>query len=67
MSRESQKSKILRYLKSGKTLTRLTALRLFNCFELSARLIELTDDGETICAVSVTENGKHFNKYWMQP
>ena len=64
MSRKSQKQQIREYLENGGILTRLIAAREMLCFELSSRLIELTDEGMNICAISVKENGKHFCKYW---
>jgi hypothetical protein len=41
----TQKNDVLDYLKSGKTITPLHALREFGCFRLAARIAELRDEG----------------------
>lgn len=42
---ESQNQQILDYLKTGKVLTPIEALDMFQCFRLSARIYELKDSG----------------------
>lgn len=41
---ESQAQKILAWLKSGKTLTALEALKQFGCLHLASRISELKDN-----------------------
>ena len=41
----SQKSKVLKYLKTGRTLTADEAKRWFGCARLSPRIGELEEDG----------------------
>jgi len=41
----SQKAEVLRYLKTGKTLTADEARRWFRCTRLSPRIGELEEDG----------------------
>lgn len=41
----SQKTEILEYLKSGKSITPLEALSMFGCFRLAARISEIRDIG----------------------
>ena len=48
MKNETQKKLILHWLESGKTITQLQALQLFGCFRLSARILELKDEGHMI-------------------
>jgi len=45
---DSQKTKILEYLKRGKKLTVLKAIKLFGCYALSQRVGELKRDGHPI-------------------
>ena len=42
----SQNDRILAYLKSGKSLTQRDAVKLFNCYRLSARIADLRKDGQ---------------------
>lgn len=44
----SQTRQILRYFRSGRTLTQIEALELFGCLRLSARIHELRDRGHDI-------------------
>ncbi len=44
----SQKAQILNYLKRGRAITPLEALKLFGCFRLGARIWELRRAGHPI-------------------
>jgi hypothetical protein len=44
----AQKAEILSYLKKGRSLTALSALRLFNVLRLGGRIHELRRDGHKI-------------------
>ena len=44
----NQNQAILRFLKSGNSLTALRALELFRCFRLAARINDLKESGEAI-------------------
>ena len=59
----SQNNQIPEYLKSGKKLTPLTALKKFGCFRLSARILDLRQEGHAIVTENVTRKGKTFAEY----
>ena len=48
METESQNKRIRKYLESGRSITALDALHLYNCFRLSARIYDLKDAGMNI-------------------
>ena len=60
---KTQNQQIEAYLKSGKKLTPLTALRLFNCFRLSGRIFDLKQQGLDIKTNLITRRGKTFAEY----
>ena len=59
----SQKNSILGYLKSGKTITPLHALRDFSCFRLAARIAELRDEGHDIHCEKLPVNNAWVGHY----
>ena len=62
----SQKTKILKYLKSGRRLTVLKALKLFGVYALSQRCGELCRDGYNVKSEMITlPNGKHVASYFI--
>ena len=63
MPAPTQNQQILEYLKSGKTITPLTALKKFGCFRLSARIFNLRQEGNPIVTENVTRKGKTFAEY----
>lgn len=64
MHTESQNKQILEYLRRGKLLTPLQALDLFGCLRLSARIMNLRDQGHEIKTEIITlENGKRVAQY----
>ena len=61
---ESQNKQIKAWLESGKSLTPLDALALFNSFRLGARVFDLKNDyGMNVKTEMVEENGKRFARY----
>ena len=61
---ESQNKQIKAWLESGKSLTQLDALALFNSFRLGARVFDLKNNyGMNIKTEMVEENGKRFARY----
>lgn len=60
---KSQNERILKFLKTGRTLTPISALSLFNCFRLAARVSDLRKEGHTIYTKTITKNGKTFAGY----
>jgi len=62
---KTQNDAILHYLKCGRKLTPLAALRLFGTMRLAARVWELRRDGHQIIADSMYVNGKRFRCYWL--
>ena len=64
---ESQNKQIKAWLESGKSLTPLDALALFNSFRLGARVFDLKNDyGMNIKTEMVKENGKRFARYSLE-
>ncbi len=57
----SQNEQILKALRKGRKITPLDALRNFGCFRLSARILELRQDG---CPIETEKvNGKPYARY----
>ena len=64
---ESQNKQIKAWLESGKSLTPLDALALFNSFRLGARVFDLKNDyGMNIKTEMVEANGKRFARYSLE-
>lgn len=60
----TQRNDILDYLKSGRSLTPLSALDLFGCLRLGARIYDLKAEGYRIVSEQVeTPSGKHVARY----
>lgn len=59
----SQKQRILKDLKRGKSITPIDALNEYGCFRLAARCAELRDQGHDIVADIVSRNGKRYASY----
>lgn len=59
----SHKTKIEKYLSSGRSLTAIEALTKFGCFRLAARISDLRKDGINIATDTVTQKGKTFARY----
>ena len=60
----TQNLQILAWLKTGKTLTPLDALKHFGCFRLSARIYELKEQGWPIeCDLRTTCDEKVVGHY----
>jgi hypothetical protein len=55
---ESQNKRILKYLKSGKTLTGMEALKLFDCFSLPQRINNLRSFGFDIKTTMISTPSK---------
>lgn len=63
-SRPTQETRILEYLKSGKTLTQLQALPMFGCLRLGARVYNLVRKGYPIRSEMITtRTGKKVAQY----
>lgn len=61
--RSSQNRKIKAHLLSGKSLTALEALKLFDCMRLASRIWDLRVQGLEINKQMITRNGKRFAQY----
>ena len=59
----SQNKQILSYLEDGNKLTPITALKKFGCFRLSARILDLRNEGLTRQTENVTRKKKTFAEY----
>ncbi len=62
----SQETKILKHLKSGKSITPLQALRNYGCMRLGARILELRDKGFNIVTKRITRNKKNYASYSLE-
>ena len=65
---DSQNSRILAWLKRGRTITPKLALELFDCFRLSGRIWELRNEGYDIKTRNkcVGPNKKYVAEYYME-
>jgi hypothetical protein len=63
MKKRTQCEKILAYMKKGRTLTPLQALRKFNCLRLAGRIDELKRDGYMIKSRKIAIRGKRVARY----
>ena len=64
---DSQNARILNWLKSGKTLTAISALKEFHCLRLAARICDLREAGHPIEKVMVkTKKGVYIARYYMK-
>ena len=59
----SQNQRILLYLQSGATINAVSALELFNCFRLAARIKNLRDLGHDIKTIIVSNGKKSWANY----
>ncbi len=62
----TQEIQILNYLKTGKKLSPLEALKKFGCFRLGARIFDLKQKGHSIDTAFKTKNKKTFAEYSMK-
>lgn len=63
-SSQSQNKQILAYLKEGKAITALEALKLFGCFRLTSRIYDIERLGVVIKRRYITtDNGKRVMEY----
>ena len=61
--KESQASKVKKYLAAGNSITPIDALSMFGCFRLSAIIYTLRQEGLPIETNFKTKNGKTFAEY----
>lgn len=65
--KETQKRLILRYLRSGRSLTQLQALNMFNCMRLARVVHQLKKEGHPIKSEIIsTLTHKHVAKYYIE-
>ena len=62
LSLDSQKDSILSYLQTGRSLSPLEALNMFNCLRLGARISDLRKEGYNI-ETTYNKTGKRYAKY----
>jgi Helix-turn-helix domain len=60
---KNQTNRILRYLRTGNSLTPMSALTRFKCMRLAARIEELRDAGIKISSRMMNRGGKRFACY----
>lgn len=63
--KQSQSARILAWLKRGRKLTSLKALKLFNCLNLKARIFELRQDYKVEKKMVKTESNKYVAEYYL--
>ena len=63
MKKKTQEMEILKWLKRGKGLTPVEALRRFGCFRLAARCFDIRCMGYPITKTMITVNGSTFARY----
>jgi len=62
----SQNQRILEYMRSGKRITGLDALRIFGCIRMARVAGDLKDAGEVIQDRWIkTTTGKRVKEYWI--
>ena len=60
---ETQKKKILEYLKTGKSITKLEALKMFGCWNSGDAILHLRRAGHKIETTMITNGKKRFASY----
>ena len=60
---KNQTNRILRYLRTGRGITPLSALTRFRCMRLAARIEELRDAGVKISSRMLNRGGRRFACY----
>ena len=64
---ESQKKKILRWMRRGHRITALQALNRFDCLSLRARISEIIKEGQNIDKKMIQlPSGKWVKQYWIR-
>ncbi|WP_218972967.1 helix-turn-helix domain-containing protein [Labilibaculum manganireducens] len=67
MEKITQSEQIKKHLESGGTITALSALQIFGCMRLAARISELRKkDHLPIASRTVTNGDKRFSEYYLQ-
>jgi hypothetical protein len=69
--KETQRVKILKYLREYGSITPLEALREFSCMRLATRIFELKEDGykiKTVIEKAENKSGEpvHYARYYLQ-
>jgi hypothetical protein len=54
---------ILKFMEAGNAITHITALGMFGCARLAARIDDLRNMGYNIITEDVKQNGKTFARY----
>jgi hypothetical protein len=57
---KNQTNRILRYLRTGRGLTAISALTRFGCMRLAARIEEMRQEGIKVRSRTLRRNGKRF-------
>lgn len=61
--RQTQKQRIFEYLKTGKPITKLEALKMFGCWNSGDAIFDLRKEGHTIETTMITNGKKRFASY----
>ena len=61
----SQNARILAYLKQGRSITGLLALRLYGCFRLAARIYDIRQQGIKVQQRLIRIKDKRVSVYWI--
>ena len=64
--RHSQNERILAYMKQGRSITGLLALRLYGCFRLAARVYDLRQMGIKVQQRLIRIRDRRVSVYWLE-
>lgn len=64
----TQTRQILSYMQRGRSIDPLVSLRLFGCFRLAARILEIKEYGHRVKREMVRNRaGRKFARYYLSP
>ena len=64
---DSQNERILSYMRQGRSITAMVALRMYGCFRLAARIYDLRQSGIDIKQRLIKIKNKRVSVYWISP
>ena len=64
--KKSKKSRILDWMKLGRSITPEEAVEVFRCYRLAAVIFDLKKEGHSISKETIRVGDVHFAKYTLQ-
>lgn len=61
----TQTNAILKFLRTGASISAIEALNLFGCMNLKGRIWDIKQLGHVVQSKFVSANGKKFKRYWI--